>query len=118
VQSCTKVHQTNTNHELHFLHTCRVGWPYIYGVHTVFLAGILSNIRLCTVYIYGSGQPYIHAYMPINHGSILSSKRAELMLVTSMANAGMLVDAILSMSRVLYDSLYTYIYGYMLIGNI
>jgi hypothetical protein len=40
------------------------------------------------------------------------------MLVTSMANAGMLVDAILSMSRVLYDSLYTYIYGYMLIGNI
>jgi hypothetical protein len=30
----------------------------MYGVYTVFLAGILSNIRSYTVYIYGSGQPY------------------------------------------------------------
>jgi hypothetical protein len=29
------------------------------GVHTVFLAGKLQNIRSYTVYIYGSGQPYI-----------------------------------------------------------
>jgi hypothetical protein len=37
-----------------------LGWPepYIYGVYTVFLAGVLSNIRLYTAYIYGSGQPY------------------------------------------------------------
>jgi hypothetical protein len=31
----------------------------IYGVYTVFLAGISPNIRSYTVYIYGSGQPYI-----------------------------------------------------------
>ena len=36
------------------------GWPepYIYGVHTVFLAGKSPYIRSYTVYIYGSGQPY------------------------------------------------------------
>jgi len=32
---------------------------YIYGVYTVLLAEILPNIRSYTVYIYGSGQPYI-----------------------------------------------------------
>jgi hypothetical protein len=31
----------------------------IYGVHKVFLAGKSPNIRSTTVYIYGSGQPYI-----------------------------------------------------------
>ena len=30
---------------------------YIYGVYTVFFAGISSNIRAYTVCIYGSGQP-------------------------------------------------------------
>ena len=29
----------------------------IYGVCIVFLAGRSPNIRSCTVYIYGSGQP-------------------------------------------------------------
>ena len=33
---------------------------YIYGVYTVFLAGISPNIRSNTVYIYGSGQPYTY----------------------------------------------------------
>jgi len=31
---------------------------YIYGLHTVLLAGKPPNIRSCTVYIHGSGQPY------------------------------------------------------------
>jgi len=32
---------------------------YIYGVCTVFLAGKSPNIRLYTVYTFGSGQPYV-----------------------------------------------------------
>jgi len=37
------------------------GWPepYIYGVYTVYLAGNSPYIRSYTVYIYGSGQPYV-----------------------------------------------------------
>jgi hypothetical protein len=42
---------------------CRVGHNHTfigtYGVHTVFLAGKSPYIRSYTVYIYGSGQPYI-----------------------------------------------------------
>jgi len=41
---------------------CRVGQHHtfigIYGVHTVFLAGKSPYLRLYTVHIYGSGQPY------------------------------------------------------------
>ena len=36
---------------------------YIYGVHTVFLAGEAPNIRSYTVYTYGSGHPYTCACM-------------------------------------------------------
>ena len=32
---------------------------YIYGLYTVFLAGKATNIRSYTVYIDGSGQPYL-----------------------------------------------------------
>jgi len=32
---------------------------YIYGVYTVFLAGTSPNVQSNSVYIYGSGQPYI-----------------------------------------------------------
>jgi len=41
------------------------GWPgpFIYGVYTVFLAGKSPNIRSYTVYIYGSGQPYIYGML-------------------------------------------------------
>jgi len=38
----------------------RVGQNHVYnryGVYTVFLAGVLRNIRLYTMYVYGSGQP-------------------------------------------------------------
>jgi len=31
----------------------------MYGVYTVFLAGKSPNIQSYTVYIYGSGQPYV-----------------------------------------------------------
>jgi hypothetical protein len=31
---------------------------HIYGVYTVFLAGKSLNIRSCTPYVYGAGQPY------------------------------------------------------------
>ena len=34
---------------------------YTYGVCTVFLAGRSPNIRSYTVYVYGSGQPYIYS---------------------------------------------------------
>jgi hypothetical protein len=37
----------------------------MYGVYTVFLAGISPNIRSYTVYIYGSGQPYVYNYASI-----------------------------------------------------
>jgi hypothetical protein len=37
---------------------CRVGQNHIYAV---FLAGKPPNIRSYTVYIYGSGQPYVYA---------------------------------------------------------
>ena len=36
----------------------RLARIYIYGVHTVFLAGISPNIRSCMVYLYGYDQPY------------------------------------------------------------
>jgi hypothetical protein len=44
----------------------------IYGVYTVFLAGISPNIRSYTVYIYGSGQPYTYTIPRVgqNHISI------------------------------------------------
>jgi hypothetical protein len=32
--------------------------PYVYGAHTVFLAGKSPSIRSYTVHIYGSGQLY------------------------------------------------------------
>jgi len=37
-----------------------VSTMYVYGVYTVFLAGNSPNIRAYTVYIYGSGQPYLY----------------------------------------------------------
>ena len=36
---------------------------YIYNACTVFLAGKSPNIRSYTVYIYGSGQPYIYVVL-------------------------------------------------------
>ena len=38
------------------------GWPepYIYGEYTIILAGKSPNIQSYTVYIYGSGQPYVY----------------------------------------------------------
>jgi len=42
------------------LRMTRVGQNhYIYGAYTVFLARKLPYIRSYTVYIYGSGQPYV-----------------------------------------------------------
>ena len=38
-------------------HICRVGQNHI---HTVYMVGKLPNIRSYTVYLYGSGQPYIY----------------------------------------------------------
>jgi len=38
---------------------CRVGQNHIYAV---FLAGKPPNIRSYTVYIYGSGQPYVYVW--------------------------------------------------------
>jgi len=38
----------------------KVGQNHIYGVNTVILAWKSLNIRSYTVYIYGSGQPYIY----------------------------------------------------------
>jgi hypothetical protein len=37
------------------------GWPepYMFGAYTFFFAGISSNIRSYTAYMYGSGQPYV-----------------------------------------------------------
>ena len=39
---------------------------YLY-VYTVFLAGKSLNIRSCTVYIYGSGQPYTSAMSRVGY---------------------------------------------------
>ena len=54
------VQLTFPNEHRMFNPTYALGWPepYIYGVYTVFLAGVSLNIRLYTAYIYGSGQPY------------------------------------------------------------
>ena len=45
-----------------FIHRiCRVGQNHIYMVYIrYFFAGILPNIRSYTMYIYGSGQPYVY----------------------------------------------------------
>jgi len=72
---------------------------YMHGVCTVFLARKSPNIRSYTVYIYGSGQPYIYGeyvrfwptllvgrVMPIGKGADGSPERAPFVSFISCAS--------------------------------
>ena len=43
----------------------RAIYMYIYGVYAVLLAKKLPIIQSCMVYVYGSGQPYIHSVLSL-----------------------------------------------------
>jgi hypothetical protein len=43
---------------------------YLYGVYTVFLAGKSLNIRSCTPYVYGAGQPYTRLTLEVGQNHI------------------------------------------------
>ena len=59
--SVGQTHMFAVGHHHIYIYIYRVGQNHIiYGVYTVLLAGKLRNIRSYTVYIYGSGQPYIY----------------------------------------------------------
>ena len=54
---------------IYSVHIRWVGQNHICTVYKVFLAGKSSNIRSYTVYIYGSGQPYLLLYLDVHKPS-------------------------------------------------
>jgi hypothetical protein len=53
----------------------------IYGVYTAILAGTLPYIRSCTVYIYGSGQPYRRQYICVQEAHSLAFNKTQVQTV-------------------------------------